>query len=89
MVTQLHIHVYILFSHIIMLHHKWLDMVPSATEQISLLIHSNRAESKISLENYIKITMKNMKKNDESRFFPSKTSKYINYNNYKDVILTI
>jgi len=25
MVTQLHIHVYILFSHIIMLHHKWLD----------------------------------------------------------------
>ena len=33
MVTQLHIHVYILFSHIIMLHHKWLDIVPSATQQ--------------------------------------------------------
>ena len=33
MVTQLHIHVYILFSHIIMLHHKWPDIVPSATEQ--------------------------------------------------------
>ena len=31
--TQLHIHVYILFSHIIMLHHKWLDRVPSATQQ--------------------------------------------------------
>ena len=33
MVTQLHIHVYFLFSHIIMLHHKWLDIVPSATQQ--------------------------------------------------------
>ena len=33
MVTQSHIHVHILFSHIIMLHHKWLDIVPSATEQ--------------------------------------------------------
>ena len=32
-VTQLHIHVYILFSHIIMLHHKWLDIVPSAIQQ--------------------------------------------------------
>ena len=28
-VTQLHIHVYILLSHIIRLHHKWLDTVPS------------------------------------------------------------
>ena len=33
MVTQLHIQVYILFSHIIMLHHMWLDIVPSATQQ--------------------------------------------------------
>ena len=33
MVTQLHIHVHILFSHIIMLHHKWLDIVPRATQQ--------------------------------------------------------
>ena len=33
MVTQLHTHVYILFSHIIMLHHKWLDIVLSATQQ--------------------------------------------------------
>ena len=33
MVTQLHKHVYIFFSHIIMLHHKWLDIVPSATLQ--------------------------------------------------------
>ena len=32
-VTQSHIHVYILFSHIIMLHHKWLDIVPSAIQQ--------------------------------------------------------
>ena len=31
MVTQLHIHVYILFSHIIIFHHKWPDIVPSAT----------------------------------------------------------
>ena len=31
--TQLHIHVYILFSHIIMLYHKWLDRVPNATQQ--------------------------------------------------------
>ena len=33
MVTQLHIHVHILFLHIILLHHKWLDIVPSATQQ--------------------------------------------------------
>ena len=33
MVTQLHIQVYILFSPVIMLHHKWLDIVLSATEQ--------------------------------------------------------
>ena len=32
-VTQLHIHMYILFSRIIMLHHKWVDIVPSATQQ--------------------------------------------------------
>ena len=32
-VTQLYIHVYILFSHIIMLHHEWLDIVPSAIQQ--------------------------------------------------------
>ena len=32
-VTQLQIYVYILFSHIIMLHHKWLDIVSSATQQ--------------------------------------------------------
>ena len=32
-VTQLHIHAQILFSHIIMLHHKWLDRVPRATQQ--------------------------------------------------------
>jgi len=32
-VTQLHIHVYIFFSHIIMLHHKWLDTVLSASQQ--------------------------------------------------------
>ena len=33
MVTQLHIHVHILFSHIIMPHHEWLDIAPSATQQ--------------------------------------------------------
>ena len=32
-VAQTHIHVYIRFSHMIMLHHKWLDIVPSATQQ--------------------------------------------------------
>ena len=32
-VAQSHGHVYILFSHIIMLHHKLLDIVPSATQQ--------------------------------------------------------
>ena len=31
--TQLYIHVWILFSHNIMLLHKWLDIVPSATQQ--------------------------------------------------------
>ena len=33
MVTQLHIQVYNRFSHIIMLHYKWLDTIPSATQQ--------------------------------------------------------
>jgi len=33
MVIQLHIHAYILFSPIIMLHHKWLDIVLSDTQQ--------------------------------------------------------
>ena len=33
MLTQLHIPVHIQFLHIIMLHHKWLDVVPSATQQ--------------------------------------------------------
>ena len=33
MVTQLHIHVCILFSHFILFHHKCLDIAPSATEQ--------------------------------------------------------
>ena len=32
-VTESHIHVYILFSHIIMLHHKSPDIVPSAIQQ--------------------------------------------------------
>jgi len=32
-VTQLHTHVCIIFSHIIMLHHKWPDIVPSAAQQ--------------------------------------------------------
>ena len=31
--TQSHIHEYILFSHIILPHHKWSDIVPSATQQ--------------------------------------------------------
>ena len=31
--TQLHIHAYIVFSLIIMLHHKWLDIVPNAEQQ--------------------------------------------------------
>ena len=35
-VTQSHIHVHILFSHIIMLHHKWPDIVPSAIQQDSI-----------------------------------------------------
>jgi len=33
MVTQLHMQVYILFSHIIMLHHKCLYIIPNATQQ--------------------------------------------------------
>ena len=32
-VTQSHMHVYIPFSHIIMLHHKWPDVNPSAVQQ--------------------------------------------------------
>ena len=39
MVAQLHIHVYIIFSHIIMLDPKWLDIVPGAHSRIPLLIH--------------------------------------------------
>ena len=30
---QLHIHVHIQFSHIIMLYHKWIGIFPSATQQ--------------------------------------------------------
>ena len=33
MVTQVHTHEHILFLHMIMLHHKWPDIVPRATEQ--------------------------------------------------------
>ena len=33
MVTQLNVHVYIIFSYIIMLYHKWLDIDPRATQQ--------------------------------------------------------
>ena len=33
MVTQLQIHVYIVFSHIIVLHHKWSDILSSAKKQ--------------------------------------------------------
>ena len=33
MVTQLHIHIHIPFLHIITFHHKWLDIVSSATQQ--------------------------------------------------------
>ena len=32
-VTQLHIHIYILFPHIIMFHHKWPDIVSGAIQQ--------------------------------------------------------
>ena len=39
--TQSHIHIYVLFlTSSIMLHHKWLDIVPSAIQQDSLPIHS-------------------------------------------------
>ena len=38
-VTQSHIHVYILFSHIIMLHHKWPDIVPSAIYTADLIAY--------------------------------------------------
>ena len=31
-VTQLHIHVYMLFCPLIMLHHEWLDIVPIAAQ---------------------------------------------------------
>ena len=48
MVTQLHTHVYILFSHIIMFHHKWLHIVPSATQQ-DLLANPFRRQSFISI----------------------------------------
>ena len=34
MVTQLHIHACILFSHIIILHHEWLDIVPIAWQDL-------------------------------------------------------
>ena len=43
--TYTHIYTYIythifFFSHYLMFHHKWLDIVPCAIQQISLLIHS-------------------------------------------------
>ena len=37
-VTPSHIHVHILFSHIILLHRKWLDIVPRALRQ-DLIAH--------------------------------------------------
>ena len=45
MVTQLYIHVHILLSHIIMLHHKRLDTVPSATQipKAIVCIHQSQA----------------------------------------------
>ena len=45
MVTQLHVHVHILFSHIIMLHHKWPDTVPSATQQDLIANQFQRQQS--------------------------------------------
>ena len=39
-VTQSHIHGYILFSHMIILHHKWLDRVLLLYSRISFLFHS-------------------------------------------------
>ena len=44
-VIQSHIHVYILFSHIILLQHKWLDIVPSATQQYIIANPFQRQES--------------------------------------------
>ena len=44
MVTQLHIDVYILFSHIIMLHPKWPDIVPSAPQQ-DLMANNSKGNS--------------------------------------------
>ena len=43
MVTQLHIHVYILFSHVF--HHNRLDRVPSATQQDAIANPSQRQRS--------------------------------------------
>ena len=48
MVTQLHIHAHILFSPIIMLHHKWLDIVPSATQQ-ELIAHPFQRQQSSSI----------------------------------------
>ena len=44
-VTQLHIHVCIPFSHIRMLHHKRLDIVPRATQQDLMAYPFQRQES--------------------------------------------
>ena len=41
-VTQSRRHVYILFSHIIVLHPKWLDRVPSAIQQDLIAYPSQR-----------------------------------------------
>ena len=48
MVTQLHMHVHILFLHIIMLHHKWLGIVPSATQQ-DLIANSFQRQEFVSI----------------------------------------
>ena len=48
MAAQLHTHAYILFSHIIMLHHKWLDIVPSATQQ-DLIANPFQRQSFVSI----------------------------------------
>jgi len=46
MVTQLHIHINSLFSHMIMLHHKGPDSVPSATKQDLIANPFHRQELK-------------------------------------------
>ena len=56
-VTQIHIHVYILFSPMTMLHHQRLDIIPSATQQ-DLIANPFQRQSSASMNPKLPLALK-------------------------------